>query len=59
MYAESYGARGHRVSSADNLAEVLETCLSEPGVHLIDCPVDYSENDEILNRRIKEISASL
>ena len=59
MYAESYGAKGYRVTSAGNLSETLETCLSEPGVHLIDCPVDYSENDEILNKRIKEISASI
>ncbi len=59
QYAESYGAKGHRVISAANLAETLDTCLSEPGVHLIDCPVDYSENDEILNRRIQEISAAI
>ena len=59
MYAESYGAKGYRVTSAQNLTETFETCLSEPGVHLIDCPVDYSENDEILNKRIQEISAKL
>ena len=59
QYAESYGAKGHRVTSAENLAETLDTCLSEPGVHLIDCPVDYSENDEILNQRIQEISAAI
>ena len=59
MYAESYGAKGYRVTSAQNLTETFEACLSEPGVHLIDCPVDYSENDEILNRRIQEISAKL
>jgi len=59
LYAESYGARGHRVASAEHLSKILDTCLSEPGVHLIDCPVDYSENDEILNRRIKELSASI
>jgi hypothetical protein len=26
---------------------------------LIDCPVDYSENDEILNTRIKADSAKI
>ena len=30
-----------------------------PGVHLIDCPVDYSENDQILNKDIKELSKAL
>ncbi|MEM8792198.1 MAG: acetolactate synthase large subunit [Pseudomonadota bacterium] len=58
-YAESYGAIGHRIESAAHLTETLAHCLSSPGVHLIDCPVDYSENDEILNNRIKEESAKI
>ncbi|MEM7237970.1 MAG: thiamine pyrophosphate-dependent enzyme, partial [Pseudomonadota bacterium] len=58
-YAESYGAIGHRVESSAHLTEVLNTCLSTDGVHLIDCPVDYSENDEILNIRIKQDSAAI
>ena len=58
-YAESYGAQGHRVESTATLASLLQRCLSSPGVHLIDCPIDYSENDEILNLRIKEQSAAI
>ena len=58
-YAESYGAHGHRVESANGLGPVLAKCLDSEGVHLIDCPVDYSENDEILNRRIREQSAAI
>jgi len=58
-YAESYGAIGHRVESAAHLQELLAHTLSTPGVHLIDCPVDYSENDQILNIDIKEMSAKL
>jgi acetolactate synthase-1/2/3 large subunit len=58
-YAESYGAIGHRVESAEALSGLLQECLSTPGVHLIDCPVDYSENDRILNTEIKELSAAL
>ena len=58
-YAESYGAMGHRVESAAHLAEVLKMTLNTPGVHLIDCPVDYSENDQILNKDIKELSKKL
>jgi hypothetical protein len=30
-----------------------------PGVHLIDCPVDYADNDRILNNEIKQLSAKL
>jgi len=58
-YAESYGANGHRVESAEHLPQLLAHCLSTPGVHLIDCPVDYADNDRILNREIKELSAKL
>ncbi len=58
-YAESYGARGHRVGSAAELGPLLAKTLGTPGVHLIDCPVDYSENDEILNKRIKKQSAAI
>ena len=58
-YAESYGAIGHRVDSADGLPALLAYCLDTPGVHLIDCPVDYSENDQILNKDIKQLSAAV
>ncbi|WP_337925380.1 acetolactate synthase large subunit [Croceicoccus gelatinilyticus] len=58
-YAESYGAKGHRVESSDHLKEVLAHCRDTPGVHVIDCPVDYNENDQILNHDIKELSAKL
>ncbi|MEM1132618.1 MAG: acetolactate synthase large subunit [Pseudomonadota bacterium] len=58
-YAESYGAHGHRIESAEHLKETIDHCLSSDGVHLIDCPVDYSENDRILNHEIKELSAKV
>jgi len=58
-YAEAYGASGHRVESAAHLAAVIRHTLDTPGVHLIDCPVDYSDNDRILNREIKELSAAI
>ena len=47
-YAESYGASGHRISSVDNFFEVLQNSFKEGGVHLIDLPVDYSENVKYL-----------
>jgi acetolactate synthase-1/2/3 large subunit len=55
-YAEAYGAHGHRVDSASSVSEILEHCHNTPGVHVIDCPVDYSDNDRILNHEIKEKS---
>ncbi len=47
-YAESYGANGHRISSVNNFFEVLQNSFKEGGVHLIDLPVDYSENVKYL-----------
>ena len=58
-YAEAYGAKGYRVTNGENLNETLELCLKSPGVNLIDCPVDYSENDQILNHDLKNLSAKL
>ncbi len=58
-FAESFGAHGHRIESSDHLRETLAHCRDTPGVHLIDCPVDYSENDQILNHHIKELSKKL
>ena len=58
-YAESYGAHGHRVESAAHLKALLAHTRDTPGVHLIDCPVDYSENDQILNIDIKKLSKEM
>lgn len=58
-YAEAYGATGHRISAADELTPVLEKCFEAGGVHLVDVPVDYSENERILNHDIHELSRNL
>ena len=58
-YAESSGADGHRVTSAAELLPLMRKCHSERGVHLIEVPVDYSENDRILNHEIRERSAEV
>lgn len=54
-YAESYGAKGHRVEKAEDLKEMLEKAYAEGGVHLIDCPIDYSENTKVFDGELKEI----
>lgn len=58
-YAESYGAIGHRPASTAEFGPLLAKCLATPGVHLIDLPIDYSDNDRVLNREIRELSADL
>jgi len=54
MYANSYGAIGHRPTSDENFKEVLHNCLNTDGVHVIDLAVDYSLNHSILNVLLKE-----
>ena len=58
-YAECYGAQGHRVASSAELLPMITKCFDTPGVHLIEVPVDYSDNDRILNHEIKEQSAKI
>ncbi|MCC2607858.1 acetolactate synthase large subunit [Planctobacterium marinum] len=58
-YVESYGGKGWRVESAAELLPQLKHCLEEPAVHLIDVPVDYSLNDQTLNKTIKELSSKI
>jgi acetolactate synthase-1/2/3 large subunit len=54
QYAESYGAKGHRLYSADQFSNLLEQCLNSPGVHLLDVPVDYSENKRVLTEELQQ-----
>jgi acetolactate synthase-1/2/3 large subunit len=47
-YAESYGAKGTRVHSVEELQPVLEAAFTGGGVHLVVVPIDYSENKRVL-----------
>ena len=58
-YAESYGARGWRPNSVKEFREMLEKSLEMPGVDLIELAIDYSDNDRVLNKEIKELSAKV
>lgn len=58
-YAESYGAKGYRVEKTEDFVPLLQTCLHAKGVHLIEVPVDYSENDKVLNKELKEKSCDI
>lgn len=53
-YADSYGAQGHLVEKADDLETILKESFEKGGVHLIDCPIDYSENERVLIKELKE-----
>src|SRR5580704_13233763 len=47
-YAESFGAKGYRISSAGDLLPTLTTALADDTVSVIACSVNYNANSEIL-----------
>jgi len=46
-YAESFGAKGYRVSAADQLRPILEEAMAQDTVSVVTCPVDYRANLEL------------
>ncbi|WP_026911304.1 acetolactate synthase large subunit [Patulibacter minatonensis] len=49
-FTESFGGRGVRITSADQLLPALEEGLASDGVTVIAVPVDYSENLRLTER---------
>lgn len=47
-YAQSYGATGHRITSAADFIPTIKKCYQNKGVHLIEAPIDYTENTKVL-----------
>ena len=54
LYAQSYGAMGHRVESSEDFLPLLTDCFDKGGVHLVEVPVDYSENKRVLIDELSE-----
>jgi acetolactate synthase-1/2/3 large subunit len=52
-YAESYGARGSRVTEIADFIPTLEKAFSEGGVQLVTVPIDYSENERVLVKELR------
>jgi acetolactate synthase I/II/III large subunit len=57
-YAESFGAKGYRISAADELLSTLQQALADETVSVIACPVDYTANTELI-RSLGELDESL
>jgi acetolactate synthase-1/2/3 large subunit len=47
-YAESFGAKGYRISAAEELLPTLRAALDDDTVSIIACPVDYSANSDLI-----------
>jgi len=54
LYAQSYGAIGHRIASSEDLVPTMEKAFDDGGVHVIDLPIDYSQNTKTLLDDLKQ-----
>jgi acetolactate synthase-1/2/3 large subunit len=52
--AESFGVHGYKVTSVGELSPLLEKTLNTKGIHIIDCPIDYSHTYDALGPDLKE-----
>ena len=61
-YAQAYGAKGSRVTATGDLLPMIRAAFDGGGVHLIDVPIDYSDNVRVLvdelKHRVKEIEVA-
>ncbi|MFL6601338.1 MAG: acetolactate synthase large subunit [Steroidobacteraceae bacterium] len=53
-YAQAYGAQGTRVATIGALVPSLETAFASGGVHVIAVPIDYSENERVLVKELRD-----
>ena len=53
-YAEAYGAKGTRVERIEDLETTLDNAFKGGGVHLVEVPIDYSENERVLIRELAQ-----
>ncbi|KHD85247.1 acetolactate synthase AlsS [Heyndrickxia ginsengihumi] len=53
-HAESYGAKGLRVNSPEELSAVLKEALSTEGPVVVDVPIDYKDNIELAKKLLPD-----
>jgi acetolactate synthase-1/2/3 large subunit len=54
LYAQSYGATGHRIERTEDIVSTFEQAFTSGGVHVVDVPMDYSENKRVLIDELRE-----
>jgi acetolactate synthase-1/2/3 large subunit len=58
QYARAYGANGVRIERTRELLPALRTAMDAGGIHVLDVPIDYSEN-RIFTREVERVSAEV
>ena len=59
MYAESYGAHGYRLKNTEEFVDVVNGAFEKGGVHLIEVPMDYTENTKVFIEELSKMSCDL
>lgn len=54
-YAESYGALGLKVESADDLMPKLKTAFASGRPAVVECPIDYGENAKVFGEELDRL----
>jgi acetolactate synthase-1/2/3 large subunit len=54
LYAQAYGAQGHRVTAIGELVPTLAAAFEAGGVHLVAVAIDYSENKRLLVDELRD-----
>jgi len=57
LYANSFGAHGHRLDNPSDFASLLEKVHTQGGVHVIDVPIDKKQN-MMLMKEMKSVDCS-
>jgi acetolactate synthase-1/2/3 large subunit len=57
--AESFGVKGYRITSSDQFKPTLQSVIDSTGIHIIDVPIDYSENASAFGVALKDKTLNL
>ena len=53
-YAAAYGVTGHRITDTEKMVAVFEDAFIAGGVHLVEVPMDYSQNTKVLIEELQQ-----
>ena len=53
-FAESFGAKGFRISNPSQLEAIMDEALAHKGVSLVDVKIDYSHAKDLAGDLIKD-----
>jgi acetolactate synthase-1/2/3 large subunit len=52
QYATAYGAYGYRITKTEDFVPLMKRLLFEKGIHVIEIPIDYSENVKVFTKEL-------